>query len=101
MHIYLMEIHRFFGGNDQFKVVAEDKADAISKAREYMRRDTHFWGGNHMKDTLRVVKKLKDEVCDCFGKPILSHTRAEYECWECPFEKECDAKRKEMENGNH
>ena len=98
MNIYLMEIHRFFGGSDQFKVVATDKADAIIKAREHMQLNPHFWCGNHMKDTLRVVKKTKDKVCDCFGKPILSHTRAEYECWECPFEHECEAKRKENQH---
>lgn len=93
MNIYLMEIQRFFGGSDQFKVIAEDKADAITKAREYMRTNPHFWGGNHMKDTLRCVKKTKDKCCDCFGQPILYHTRVEYECEECPFKRECDTAR--------
>ena len=95
MNIYLMEIHRFFGGSDQFKVVAEDKADAIIKAREHMRLNPHFWCGNHMKDTLRVVKKLKDKCPSCFGHVISGNARAENECWECPFEHECEAKRKE------
>ena len=60
MHKYLMEIRRYFGGSDQFTVVAENKADAIIKANEHMQTNPHFWGGNHMKDTLKCVKKVKE-----------------------------------------
>ena len=31
----------------------------------------------------------------CFGEPLCYHNRAENECWNCPFEKRCDAARKE------
>ena len=44
---------------------------------------------------MNIFGRKEVNTCDCFGKPILWHTRAEYECDECTFERECEAVRKE------
>ena len=78
-----------------------DKADEIfyNAQEEFIR----FLASNGYKMEMGVIRKAKSTYpeCDCFGKPILHHTRAEYECWECPFERECDAKRKEMQHEDY
>ena len=59
MHKYLMEIRHFFRGNEQFVIEAENKADALVKAKEHVDTDPHFFGGNYDKDIIKCVKKMK------------------------------------------
>lgn len=61
MHKYLMEVDQFFGGCSRFEVEAESKTEAMEKAKEYMRTNPNFWGGNHKQDTLRCLKKIKEK----------------------------------------
>ena len=58
MHKYLMEIYRFFSGYESFEVEAENKADALVKAKEYAIKHI-CWGGNYNIEDIRCVKKLK------------------------------------------
>ena len=61
MHEYLMEVRHYFSGYEPFKIEAEDKANALAKAREYVDKNPHYWGGNYDKRTIRCVKKLKQK----------------------------------------
>lgn len=53
---YLMSMERYFGGEFRFMVTAENKTEAIEKAKKttyYLHDD------GYIKSSLRVVKKLK------------------------------------------
>lgn len=56
MHEYLMEVTHYFLGRQRFQVVAENKADAIEKGTEYIKK---FGKDNYYMDSVKVVKKLK------------------------------------------
>ena len=62
MREFLMEVKHFFLGDYRFQVVAEDRADAITKGTEYV--DRVLGRDNCYRDTVRVVKRLKPS----FGK---------------------------------
>ena len=59
MNKYLMCITGYFSGKEEFKIDAEDKADAIKKATEYCKHNPKYSGGNYMLDSIKCVKKLK------------------------------------------
>ena len=58
MHKYLMEIRHYFSGYEQFIIEAEDKGDALVKAKEYAEKHI-CWGGNYDMKSIKCVKKLK------------------------------------------
>lgn len=58
MNRYLMEIYRYFSGYEPFEIEAENKADALVKAKEYAEKHI-CWGGNYNSNDIRCVKKLK------------------------------------------
>ena len=57
MNTYLMSVEKYFGGTETFEVEAENKSDAIEKAK--FNSVVNDSGGNVKKDTLKVVKKSK------------------------------------------
>ena len=59
MHKYLMEIRQYFLGYEQFIIEAENKTDALTKAKEYAEKHI-CWGGNYDLKSIRCVKKLKN-----------------------------------------
>ena len=61
MHEYLMEVEQFFGGKYRFQVNASSREEAMENGRKHI-KERH--NDNFIKDTLKVVKKLKPS----FGK---------------------------------
>lgn len=60
MNRYLMRIKGYFAGWQEFEIDAENKQDAIVKARAYCERHSEYGiGGNYMFDSIEVVKKIK------------------------------------------
>ena len=59
MNRYLMMIHHYFGGEHYFEITAENKYDAIVKARQYVNVNPEYSGGNYKFDSISCVKKLK------------------------------------------
>ena len=60
MNRYLMRIEGYFSGWKQFEIEAENKQDALEKAREYCKRNSPYThGGNYKFDSIECVKKLK------------------------------------------
>lgn len=55
MHKYLMSIERYFGGEERFQVTAENKADAIEKAKE----TSYYRSDNTISSSLKCIRKLK------------------------------------------
>ena len=60
MHKYLMEISRYFGGTHTFIVIAENKADAMTKGEIEISRNP-LYNNDVYSRSLRVVKKLQDK----------------------------------------
>ena len=59
MNKYLMRIERYFSGWEQFEIEAENKQDAIVKAKEYYKKHPIYGhGGNYKFDSIECVKKL-------------------------------------------
>lgn len=56
---YLMSINHYSGATEHFEVEAANKADAVEKAKTYVRNNTHFWGGNYYEDTIKCIKKIQ------------------------------------------
>ena len=56
MHEYLMEVEQFFGGKYRFQVNASNREEAMENGRKHS-KERH--NDNFIKDTLKVVKKLK------------------------------------------
>lgn len=54
MHKYLMSIERYFSGHEQFTFEAENKVDAISKAKAL------HWNDNYKPNTIKCIKKIKE-----------------------------------------
>lgn len=60
MNKYLMRIKGYFSGWKEFEIEAENKQDAIMKAKEYCNMHSEYGhGGNYKHDSIEVVKKLK------------------------------------------
>ncbi len=59
MNRYLMRIERYFSGCEQFEVEAENKQDAVIKAKEFCKSHSKYaHGGNYKFDSIECVKKL-------------------------------------------
>lgn len=59
MNRYLMRIKGYFVGYKQFEIDAENKQDAIVKAKEYCKNHSEYGiGGNYNLDSIECVKKL-------------------------------------------
>ena len=59
-NVYLMKIEGFFSGWKQFRIEAENKTDAVVRAKEYCKRHPEYGhGGNYKLDSIQCVKKLK------------------------------------------
>lgn len=61
MNAYLMTVTGFFAGDVQFVINAENKADAVKKGLEHVRSNPKYGGGNFKRDSVRVVKKLRNK----------------------------------------
>lgn len=60
MNKYLMRIEGYFSGWKQFEIEAENKKDAVAKAREYCKSHSEYGhGGNYKLDSIECIKKLK------------------------------------------
>ena len=57
-HEYLMEVRRYFSDYEQFVVKGKTQEEALAKARELIKNNPHFWGGDYKEGSLRCVKKL-------------------------------------------
>lgn len=56
MNKYLVAIHHFFSGYENFIVEAYNKAEALEKAKEEARR---YGSGNYNINDAKVVKKIQ------------------------------------------
>lgn len=55
-----MRIEAYFSGWKQFEIEAENKKDAVAKAREYCKSHSEYGqGGNYKLDSIECIKKLK------------------------------------------
>lgn len=58
MNRYLMQIEHYFRGIEEFEVSATDKEDAVFVAKQYVKRNPKFSGGNYKMSSICVIKKL-------------------------------------------
>lgn len=58
MNRYLMQIEHYFRGIEEFEVSATDKEDAVFVAKQYVKRNPNFSGGNYKMSSICVIKKL-------------------------------------------
>lgn len=57
---YLMKIKGYFSEWKEFRIEADNKQDAIIKAKEYCEKHSEFGiGGNYNLNSIECVKKLK------------------------------------------
>lgn len=55
-----MKIEAYFSGWDTFEIEAENKQDALIKAKEFCRINPKYGiGGNYKLNSIECVKKLK------------------------------------------
>lgn len=55
-----MRIKGYFSGWKEFEIAAENKQDALIKAKEYCKSHHEYGhGGNYKLDSIECVKKLK------------------------------------------
>lgn len=60
MNKYLMKIEGYFSGWKEFEVEAENKLDAIAKAKEFCNTHTEYGiGGNYKLNSIKCIKKIK------------------------------------------
>jgi hypothetical protein len=59
MNKYLMRIKGYFSGWNHFEIEANNKQDAIIKAKDYCKNNSKYSGGNFIFDSIECVKKLK------------------------------------------
>ena len=60
MNRYLIRIEAYFSGWDEFEIDAENKEDAVIKAKEFCKRHPKYGiGGNYKLDSIKCVKKIK------------------------------------------
>ena len=61
MNKYLMRIEAYFSGWDEFEIEAENKQDAVIKAKEFCKTSSKYGiGGNYKLNSIECVKKLKE-----------------------------------------
>ena len=60
MNKYLVEITKYFGDKIEFVIEAEDKVNALEKAKHYVKSSYKFDG--YRRDTIKVVKKLQKNI---------------------------------------
>ena len=54
-----MKIEAYFSGWDEFEIEAENKQDAVIKAKEFCKRHSKYGiGGNYKLDSIVCMKKL-------------------------------------------
>lgn len=60
MNNYLMRIQSYFGAWEQFIIKAENKQDALIKAKTHC-KNHHIYGhgGNYKFDSIECIKKMK------------------------------------------
>jgi len=58
MNRYLMQIEHYFRGIEEFEVSATDKEDAVFVAKQYVKCNPKFSGGNYKMSSICVIKKL-------------------------------------------
>lgn len=61
MNQYLMQIEHYFCGTEEFKVSATDKEDAVFVAKQYIKRNPKYSGGNYKMSSICVIKKDESE----------------------------------------
>ena len=55
-----MRIEAYFSGWDEFEIEAENKQDAVIKAKEFCKMSSKYGiGGNYKLNSIECVKKLK------------------------------------------
>lgn len=59
MNKYLMAVYHYFRGYQQFEIEADNKQDAIAKARVYVRQSPLYSGGNYDTNDIKCLKKTK------------------------------------------
>ena len=60
MNKYLMRIEAYFSGWDEFEIEAENKQDAMIKAKEFCKMSSKYGiGGNFKLNSIECVKNLK------------------------------------------
>ena len=60
MNKYLMRIKHYFSGWTQFEIEAENKQDAVVRAKEYCRKTPEYSiGKNYDFDSIECIKKLR------------------------------------------
>lgn len=59
MNCYKTSINHYSGAVEFFEIEAADKTDALAKAKDYVRKCGHFWGGNYYENTIKCVKKIQ------------------------------------------
>ena len=57
-HEYLMEVRRYFSEDEQFVVKGKTQEEALAKARELIKNNPHFWGGDYKEGSLRCIKQM-------------------------------------------
>ena len=59
MNKYRMRIEGYFSGWKEFEIEADNKHDAIIKAKEYCKKHPEYGhGGNYKHNSIECVKKL-------------------------------------------
>lgn len=57
-HEYLMEVRRYFSDYEQFVVKGKTQEEALSKARDLIKNNPRFWGGDYKEGSLRCVRQM-------------------------------------------
>lgn len=64
MHTYLMAVYHYFNGYENFEIEAENKKDALCKARIHVLSNSKYDGGNYDKNDIKCIKKLQKKKKD-------------------------------------
>lgn len=73
MHEFKMAITKYTGEVKYFTIVAENKADAVVKGKEYAYRNTHWTGGNYYIEGIQCIKKLQPKRKDNTNERQIKH----------------------------
>lgn len=57
-HEYLMEVRRYFSDYEQFVVKGKTQEEALAKARDLIKNNPRFWGGDYKEGSLRCIKQM-------------------------------------------
>ena len=62
MNRYLMAIYHYFRGYENFEIEADNKQDAVTKAKEMVKHSHYYrFGGNYQLENIICIKKLKQK----------------------------------------